>query len=43
MSDVVHFLEKQTKFNKLNTIKQVLHLFDLKIDPEKVVVVAGTN
>jgi dihydrofolate synthase/folylpolyglutamate synthase len=43
MSDTIRYLEEQTKFNSLDTIKQALHLLDLKIDPEKVIVVAGTN
>lgn len=41
--EIVNFLESQTKFHDIEYLRNVLNMLDLKIEPEKVMLVAGTN
>ena len=41
--DIINYLENQRKYNSVAHIKKALDLFELDIDPAKVIIVAGTN
>lgn len=41
--ETVELLKNQTGFHDIEYLKSILNMLDLKIDPERVIIVAGTN
>lgn len=43
MQKILNFLEKQTQYHHPNEIKKCLEILEIKIPPQKVILVTGTN
>ena len=41
--EVVHFIENQSKFHSIEYLQNVMNILNFNVDPEKVIIVAGTN